>query len=405
MDKLMVTNMNVIYLDNNATTRVDSEVMEVMLPFFHDLYGNPSSPHHFGGQVEKHLTVARQRLAILLGCSSKEIFFTSGGTESDNLAIRGVLAARPDQRHIITTTVEHSAILVQCQELERMGYPVTWLGVDRDGQLNLSELDRAIRPDTAVVSVMWANNETGVLFPVDEISAICHTHRVPLHVDGVQAVGKIAIDLQKTPVDLLSLSAHKIHGPKGVGALFVRTGTRIKPIVWGGHQERGRRPGTEPVPLIVGFGKAAELAVERLPDESTTIRALRDRLESGLEQSIPNLRVNGAQSPRLPNTLNVCFKGAEGEAMLLLMDQHGIAVSSGSACLADKLEPSHVLLAMGVPESDAMGAVRFSLSRFTSPGEIEEVLRVLPSLNQKVLALGDHANQSEPQFRLKLSVS
>ena len=391
MDKLNVTNMTVIYLDNNATTRVDPEVKEAMLPFFGDLYGNPSSPHHFGGQVEKHLTIARQRLADLLGCSPKEIFFTSGGTESDNLAIRGVLAARPDKRHIVTTVVEHSAILVQCQELERMEYPVTWLGVDGDGQLDLRELEKAIRPDTAIVSVMWANNETGVLFPVQEIGAICHTHKVPFHVDAVQAVGKISMNLRNAPMDLLSLSAHKIHGPKGVGALFVRAGTRMKPIVWGGHQERGKRPGTEPVPLIVGFGKAAELAEGFLLMEQTRICELRNLLQAGLEQSIPNLRVNGSHSPRLPNTLNVCFLGVEGEALLLLMDQHGIAVSSGSACLADKLEPSHVLLAMGVSESDAMGAVRFSLSRFTTQEEIEQVLRVLPALNQQVLSLGDHA--------------
>ncbi len=390
MDRLNTKTMKVIYLDNNATTRVDPAVKEAMLPFFEDLYGNPSSPHHFGGQVEKHLTVARQRLASLLGCSPKEIFFTSGGTESDNLAIRGVLAARPDKRHLITTVVEHSAVLVQCQELERMGYPVTWLEVDGDGQLDLGELEKAFRPDTAIVSVMWANNETGVLFPINEIGVICRAHKVPLHVDAVQAVGKIPMNLQTTSIDLLSLSAHKIHGPKGVGALYVRTGTRIKPIVWGGHQERGKRPGTEPVPLIVGFGKAAELAKEFLSVEQTRIRDLRNLLQSGLEQSIPNLHVNGSHSPRLPNTLNVCFCGAEGEALLLLMDQHGIAASSGSACLADKLEPSHVLLAMGVSESDAMGAVRFSLSRYTTQEEIELVLRVLPELNQQVLSLGDH---------------
>ncbi len=388
MDRLTDTKMNVIYLDNNATTRPVPEVREAMLPFFDDLYGNPSSPHHFGGQVEKDLTIARQSLANLLGCSPGEVIFTSGGTEADNLAIRGVLTAHPAQRHIVTTVVEHSAILVQCRELERQGYAVTWLKVDGDGQLNLEELEKAIRPDTAIVSVMWANNETGVLFPIAEIGAICQAHKVPFHVDAVQAVGKIPIDLHKTPVDLLSLSAHKIHGPKGVGALYARTGTRLKPIIWGGHQERGRRPGTEPVPLIVGLGKAAGLAGEHLWKEDISVRTLRDRLESGLRESIPNLRVNGAQSPRLPNTLNVCFPGAEGEALLLLMDQHGIAASSGSACLADKLEPSHVLLAMGVPASEAIGAVRFSLSRLTTPAEIEEVLRILPGLNRKVLALG-----------------
>lgn len=384
--------MSVIYLDNNATTRIDPRVKEVMLPFFDEFYGNPSSPHHFGGQVEKYLTQARGQLAEMLGCSPRELCFTSGGTESDNMAIRGILAANPDRRHILTTAVEHSAILVQTQELERQGYQVTWLPVNGDGQLDLGTFEKEIRPDTAVVSVMWANNETGVLFPVEEIGAICRGHQVTFHVDAVQAVGKIPIDLHKASIDLLSLSAHKIHGPKGVGALYVRTGTRIKPILWGGQQERGRRPGTEPVPLIVGFGKAAELAGEYMEEEHTSVRILRDHLEEGLRAAFPDLRVNGSGSPRLPNTLNVCFRGIEGEALLLLMDQSGIAASSGSACLTEKLEPSHVLLAMGVPAFEAMGAVRFSLSRFNQAGEIAEVVRILPGLYQRVLGLDQGVN-------------
>lgn len=384
--------MAIIYLDNNATTRVAPEVREALLPFLDELYGNPSSPHHFGGQVEKYLTIARTQLAELLGCRPKEITFTSGGTESDNLAIRGVLAARPEKRHIITSQVEHSAVLVQCQELSRQGYHVDFLPVDSDGQIDLEDLENKIQQDTALVSIMWANNETGVLFPIESISQICKAHKVPLHVDAVQAVGKIPINLGSTHIDLLSLSGHKIHAPKGVGALYVRTGLRIRPITWGGHQERGKRPGTEPVPLIVGLGKAAELAHGWIDEEQNRVRQLRDMLETGLAGSIANLQVNGAGSPRLPNTLNVCFKGVEGEALLLLMDQMGMAASSGSACLADKLEPSHVLLAMGVPESVAQGAVRFSLSRYNTEEEIREVLKVIPGLNEKVLQLSKAAD-------------
>lgn len=379
--------MNLIYLDNNATTRVDPLVREEMAPFFDELYGNPSSPHEFGGQVERHLTIARNRVGDLLNCSPKEIVFTSGGTEADNLALRGILAANPDKRHIVTTQVEHSAILMTCQELEKQGFEVTYLGVDGDGRLELGELEAAIREDTALVSIMWANNETGVLFPIEEISDLCRSKKVLLHVDAVQAVGKIPIDLKRIQVDLLSLSGHKIHAPKGVGALYVRTGVRLKPILWGGHQERGKRPGTEPAPLIVGLGKAAELAGEHLPTEQTSVRRMRDRLEDGLVRTIPNLRLNGADSSRLPNTVNVCFCGVEGEAMLLLMDQHGIAASSGSACLADQLEPSHVLLAMGVSAEDAMGAVRFTFSRYNTEDEVDRVLETIPSLNEKLLGL------------------
>jgi cysteine desulfurase len=379
--------MPLIYLDNNATTRVDPLVREEMAPFFDDLYGNPSSPHEFGGQVERHLTIARNRVADLLGCSPKEIVFTSGGTEADNLALRGILAANPNKRHIVTTRVEHSAILMPCQELEKQGFEVTYLGVDGDGRLELGELEAGIREDTALVSIMWANNETGVLFPIEEISELCRSKKTLLHVDAVQAVGKVPIDLKRIQVDLLSLSGHKIHAPKGVGALYVRTGVRIKPILWGGHQERGKRPGTEAAPSIVALGKAAELAGEHLPTEQTAVRRMRDRLEEGLVKTIPNLRLNGAESPRLPNTVNVCFCGVEGEAMLLLMDQHGVAASSGSACLADQLEPSHVLLAMGVSEEDAMGAVRFTFSRYNTEGEVDRVLETIPALNEQLLKL------------------
>ena len=380
-------NMEIIYLDNNATTCVAPEAKEALLPFFDCLYGNPSSSHDFGGQVEGYMERARQSVADLIGCRAKEVVFTSGGTESDNLAIRGVLEARPNKHHIITTAVEHSAVHVQCKELERHGCEVDFLPVDGEGQLDLADLEKTIRKDTAIVSVMWANNETGVLFPIEAVAECCKERKALLHVDAVQAAGKIPIDLRSVPVDLLSLSAHKIHGPKGVGALYVRTGVRVKPLLWGGPQERGKRPGTEPVPQIVGFGKAAELAGVNLPKMQGEVRRLRDRLEAGLVEQVPGLRVNGLGSPRLPNTLNVCFPGVEGEALLLLMDQHGIAASSGSACLADQSEPSRVLTAMGVCESDARGAVRFSLSHLNTEAEIDRVLEILPVLNEKILCL------------------
>ncbi|MCB9766767.1 MAG: cysteine desulfurase NifS [Candidatus Omnitrophica bacterium] len=376
-----------LYLDNNATTRVAPEVREAILPFLGERYGNPSSPHHFGGSIEADLTLARNRLASLVGCSPKEIFFTSGGTESDNLAIRGILASHPDRRHIVTTQVEHSAVLVQCRELEKQGFRVTYLPVDSDGGLKIADLEEAIDEETALVSIMWANNETGVIFPIEEISRVCREREVPLHVDGVQAVGKIPVNLANTSIDLMAISGHKFHAPKGVGAIYIRSGFKIKPLFWGGNQERGRRPGTEPVPFIVGLGKAAQLAEECLDHEFDRIRVLRDELEKGFLKKIPEVWVNGGGQPRLPNTLSACFEGVEGEALLMLMDQNGIAASSGSACLSHRLEPSHVLLAMGVPEEIAKGAVRLGLSRYTENEEIERVLEVMPGLVEKARRL------------------
>ena len=379
--------MTPLYFDNNATTRVAPEVTEAMLPFLGERYGNPSSPHHFGGSVEADLTRARNHLADLIGCSSKEIFFTSGGTESNNLAIRGLLSRTPDKKHLITTPVEHSAVLVQARELEKQGFEVTYLPVNPGGGLDLNDLEGAFREDTALVSIMWANNETGVLFPIEEISKLCSIRGVPLHVDAVQAVGKIPVDLTQVRIDLLSISGHKFHAPKGVGALYLRSGVEIHPLFWGGHQERGRRPGTEPVPLIVGLGKAAELARKSVTEDSPRIRQLRDTLEEGIMERIPGTLINGGNSNRLPNTLSVCFEGVEGETLLMLLDQKGIAASSGSACLSNRLEPSHVLLAMGVPEKLAQGALRLSLSRFTSPEEVEQLLETLPGQVEKARSL------------------
>jgi cysteine desulfurase len=300
-----------------------------------------------------------------------------------------VLATCPEKRHLITSAVEHSAILMQCQELERSGYQVDYLPVDQEGRLDPHELEKRITPETALVSLMWANNETGVIFPIEQLGAICRYHRIPFHVDAVQAIGKIPINLRKSPVDLLSLSGHKFHASKGVGALYIRTGVRLKPLFWGGHQERGKRPGTEPVPLIVGLGKAAELCLdsqELLPTNlAGGTEGLRNRLQTGLKEALPPLILNGIHAPRLPNTLNVCFPEIEGEAMLLLMDQQGIAASSGSACLSHKLEPSHVLLAMGLSPAITRGAIRFSLSRYTTREEIEEVIAIVPRLYRQVI--------------------
>ena len=369
-----------IYLDNNATTQVAPEVFEAMRPFFLNQFGNPSSMHTCGGVVAKVVDVARESLARLLGCDETEIVFTSGGTESDNFAIRGILEANPDKRHIVTTRVEHPGVLNLARWLKRKGYEVTELDVDGDGILDLAAYRDALREDTAIVSAMWANNETGVIFPVEEMAAIAKARGITFHTDAVQAVGKIPMDLSKLQVDLLSLSGHKLHGPKGIGALYVRRGTRIRPLMHGGHQERGRRPGTENVPGIVGLGKAADLAIEHMDDENTRVKALRDRLEASLVGSIARTRVNGSTSNRLPNTTNVSFEFIEGEAILLRLNELKIAASSGSACTSGSLEPSHVLRAMGVPFTMVHGSVRFSFSRYNDADQVEYVSREFPKV-------------------------
>ncbi|WP_285904968.1 cysteine desulfurase NifS [Pseudodesulfovibrio pelocollis] len=380
--------MKIIYMDNNATTRVDPAVFEEMKPYFCDLYGNPSSMHRFGGQVGIRLREARARVAALLHCEPDEIIFTSCGSESDNTAIRSALSAQPDKRHIITTRVEHPAILSLCKFLEKKeGYDVTCLGTDENGRLDLDEYREAIRPDTAIVSVMWANNETGNIYPVEEMAAIARKRGVVFHTDAVQAVGKIPIDLGATPIDMLSLSGHKLHAPKGVGALFVRKRLPFRPFLIGGHQERSRRAGTENTTGIIALGKACELAMAHMDEENTTVKALRDRLETGLLERIPDAIINGDRSNRLPNTTNISFGYVEGEAILLMMDQMGICASSGSACTSGSLEPSHVLRAMGVPFTFAHGSIRFSLSRFNTEAEVDSVLVTLPTVIENLRKL------------------
>ncbi|GAU09893.1 cysteine desulfurase NifS [Desulfoplanes formicivorans] len=370
----------VIYMDNNATTRVAPQVIREMLPVLETWYGNPSSMHGFGGAVGKRLDQARKQVADLLQADPGEIVFTSGGTESDNTAILAALASQPHKRHIVTTRVEHPAVLSLVKDLEERGYTVTWLGVDRKGHLNPDAVRKAVRKDTAIVSVMAANNETGVLFPIDKIAAITREKDVLLHTDAVQIMGKLPFSVQDIPVDFLSLSSHKIHGPKGVGALYVRKGVRFKPFIIGGHQEHGRRAGTENIPGIVGLGKACQLAARHLDEETIRVGKLRDRLEEGLLSSIDHSQLNGDQNNRLPNTTSIAFEFVEGEAILLLMNELGICASSGSACTSGSLEPSHVLRAMGIPFTYAHGSIRFSLSRYTTDQEVDTVIRELPPI-------------------------
>ena len=371
---------DVIYFDNNATTAVAPEVLEAMLPAFGPLYGNPSSMHTFGGQMGRWINEAREQVGQLIGAHPEEIIFTSCGSESDNAAWSSATETQPEKRHVITTKVEHSAVLAYGHYLEDKGYEVTWLGVDKKGQLNLDELAQAIRPDTALVSMMYANNETGTIFPIEQVAQIVKSRGVQLHVDAVQAVGKEVIDLTKLPIDYLAMSGHKLHAPKGVGVLYVRRGTRFRPYLKGGHQERGRRAGTENVPYIIGMGKACELAGAKIEEERTKVSAMRDRLEAGLLAAIPHSRVNGDVEHRLPNTVNISFEAVEGEALLLQMDQHKICASSGSACTSGSLEPSHVLRAMGVPFTYAHGSVRFSLCRYNTEAEVDRVLEVMPKI-------------------------
>lgn len=381
----------IVYFDNNATTMVSPEVKATMEPFFTELYGNPSSMHRFGGQVKKYVEEARTKVAELLGCQSEEIIFTSCGTESDSTAIYSALRAFPDKKHIITTAVEHPAIYNLCKYLETQGYRVTYLKVDEDGLIDLRELENSLTPDTAIVSIMWANNETGVIFPVEKAAEICHERGVLFHTDAVQAAGKIPIKLSHTKIDMLSLSGHKLHAPKGIGVLYVRKGVRFVPYLMGGHQERNRRAGTENVPYIVGLGKAAELAMANLEKENTYVLKLRDRLEKGLVERIPNVRVNGARSPRLPNTLSVSFEFVEGESILLLLSDYGICASTGSACSSGSLEPSHVLLAMNIPFTYAHGTVRFSLSIYNTEEEVDYALEVVPEVIRKLREISPFA--------------
>ncbi len=373
----------VIYMDNNATTRIAPEVLDAMMPFLTDYYGNPSSMHNFGGQVGREVKEARAKVADLLGAEPEEITFTSCGTESDSTAILSALQSFPDKRHIVTTRVEHPAIKTLCDNLDaRTGHKhrVTRLKVSSDGSLDLDEYKAALADDTAIVSIMWANNETGVIFPIAEMAAMARKRGILFHTDAVQAVGKVPINLKNLDVDFLSLSGHKLHSPKGVGVLYVRRGTPFVPFLAGGHQEKGRRGGTENVASIIGLGRACELAAEKMEEENTTVRALRDRLEDGLLGSVPCSMLNGNKINRLPNTANISFEFVEGEAILLHLNRYNICASSGSACTSGSLEPSHVLRAMGVPFTAAHGSIRFSLSIYNTEQEVDFVLEKVPSI-------------------------
>jgi len=372
--------MRVIYVDNNATTKVAPEVVEEMIPYFSDLYGNASSMHHFGGQVEKKIAESRQRVAQLLNADSSEIIFSSCGTESDSTALFSALRAFPEKNHIVTTRVEHPAILNLCKHLSDSGYKVTFLGVDREGMLDMNEVKEAITSKTAVVSMMYANNETGVIFPIEEIGNIVKAKGALFHCDAVQAAGKIPIDLSKSTIDMLSLSGHKLHAPKGIGILYVKKGTKFRPFLLGGHQESGRRAGTENVPYIVGIGKAYELAGRNIEEENTRVKYLRDKLEENILNTIPKTILNGHRENRLPNTLSVSFEFIEGEAILLKLSGLGICASSGSACSSGSLEPSHVLRAMGIPFTAVHGSIRFSLSRYNTEEEIDYILKHIPGV-------------------------
>lgn len=380
----------IIYVDNNATTQVDPEVFEAMRPFFCELYGNPSSIHVFGGQVARYIENARESTALLLGADSSEIIFTSCGTESNNAAISSALSLCPRRRKIVISKVEHPAVLNVGKELTRRGYRVIEVPVDTKGRLDMERLAELIDDQTTLVSIMWANNETGNIYPVEKIADMAHQQGAIFHTDAVQSAGKIPIDLRKSSIDMLSLSGHKLHAPKGVGALYVRRGIRFRPFLIGGHHERGRRGGTENVAGIVGVGKASELALKNLDAENMEVKKLRDRLEKGLLEAVSNVRINGDPENRLPNTLNISFEFIEGESILLLMDELGICASSGSACTTGSLEPSHVLRAMGVPYTAAHGSIRFSLSRFNTGEEIDFIVKKLPPIVEQLRSISPY---------------
>lgn len=373
----------VVYLDNNATTMVDPQVFEAMKPYFCELYGNPSSMHAFGGRIMHAVDKTREQVKEFFGArDAKEIIFTGSGSEGDNMAIRGILEANKNKKHIITTKIEHPAVLNLFKYFEKQGYDVTYLDVDSQGNLDLNQLSNAVCEDTAIVSIMYANNETGVVLPVEKAAKIVKQKnpKTKFHVDAVQAAGKIPFDVKNTDIDLMTIAGHKIHAPKGIGALYVKTGTLLPAYIIGGHQERGKRAGTENVPYIVGLGKACELAQEAMDYELHEVKRLRDKLENGILERVYNASVNGSTTNRVPNTTNIGFKYIEGELILLHLSDLGICASSGSACTSGSLEPSHVLKAMGVPFESLHGSIRFSLSRFTTEEEIDYVLKVFPEV-------------------------
>lgn len=389
--------MQTVYFDNNATTRTADEVRESMLPFFGELYGNPSSMHAFGGGVSKHLSDARERVAEFLNCSPDEVIFTSCATESDNTAIRGTADWFGRDMKVITTAVEHPAVLQPARRLKAQGFNEVELPVNEVGQIDLDQLRAELKgTKNALVSVMWANNETGTIFPIREVAEIAKEYGAIMHTDAVQIAGKERIDVQKVPVDTLAISGHKFHAPKGVGVLYVRKGTKIKPFMIGGHQENGRRAGTENVPYIVGLAKACEIATANLETEAKTVGAMRDRLEAGILATCPNVRVNGDRAHRLPNTLNVSFEYIEGEAIAYRLSDLRICISTGSACASGSLDPSHVIRAMGVPFIAVHGSVRFSLSRYNTMDEVDYVLDKLPPVIKTLRELSPFGPESNP---------
>ncbi|RPJ82105.1 MAG: cysteine desulfurase NifS [Deltaproteobacteria bacterium] len=372
--------MDIIYADNNATTQIAPSVLDEMMPYLKEYYGNPSSMHTFGGQVGKKIQEARAQTASLLNATPEEILFTSCGTESDSTAINAAIRSNPTKKHIVTTRVEHPAVKNLCEKLAKDGFRITYVPVDQNGALDLDFLYQSLTDDTAIVSIMWANNETGVIFPVEKIASVVKGKGIAFHTDAVQAVGKIPIDLKNSDIDMLSLSGHKIHAPKGIGALYIRKRTKFSPFLIGGHQEKGRRGGTENVASIIGLGAASRFSQELMEKENTEVKNLRDTLEKGLLEKIEHSFVNGAKERRLPNTTSIAFEFVEGEAILLMMDQFGICASSGSACTSGSLEPSHVLRAMGVPFTAAHGTIRFSLSTYNTMEEVNRIIEKLPPI-------------------------
>jgi cysteine desulfurase len=387
--------MKTIYLDNNATTQVAPEVLQAIMPYFHEKYGNPSSAHSFGGQVARKIREAREQVALLLGAEPEEIIFTSCGTESDNTAVMSALATQAGKKHVVTSRVEHPAVRSLGAHLAGRGYRVTEIPVDGEGHLDMERYKKSLTPDTAIVTLMWANNETGVLFPVEEAARMARERGILFHTDAVQAVGKMPIRIKEKAIDMLSLSGHKLHAPKGVGVLYVRKGSKFSPFLIGGHQERGRRGGTENTAGIIGLGKACELAALRMEEENSRVKSLRDKLENGLLSAVSNCRVNGDRSNRLPNTANISFEFVEGEAILLMMDEFGICASSGSACTSGSLQPSHVLRAMGVPFTMAHGSIRFSLSVYNTEEEIDFVLSKVPAIIERLRGMSPYWKAGE----------
>lgn len=386
-----------VYLDNNATTMVDPKVVEAMLPFYTEQYGNPSSMHSFGNKVGFALKKARKQVQTLLGAEhDSEIIFTSCGTESDSTAILSALRAQPERNEIITTVVEHPAVLTLCENLEKEGYKVHYLKVNKKGQLDLEEYKKLLSDKVAVVSVMWANNESGTLFPVLEMAEMANAAGVMFHTDAVQAVGKIPMNLQDTKIDMLSISGHKLHAPKGIGVLYLRRGVRFRPLLRGGHQERGRRAGTENAAAIVALGEACEMAMEHMEFENTKVKAMRDRLEEGILSAVSHCFVTGDPDNRLPNTANIAFEFVEGEAILMLLNKQGIAASSGSACTSGSLEPSHVMRAMDIPYTAAHGSVRFSFSRYNTMEDVERVIEAVPPIMAQLRKLSPYWGEDGP---------